>query len=102
MKKPVCRLFVDPRRAEGTVRELVLMAIRASDILITPVRARESRSFAASAQNSAERGVVVCATVDLEDVDRVEATLVRNRGLAPPENRASSDTGRKGGLSSVG
>lgn len=84
MKEVVCRLFADPSRAEGTVRELVLMTIPASEITMTPVRSDEHRSFVSSTE-AGEYRVKICATVDVEDVPRVEATLVRNGGLAVRE-----------------
>jgi hypothetical protein len=84
MKEVVSRLFADSGRAEGTVRELILMTIPASEITMTPVRPDEQRSFASSTE-AGEGGVEICARVDIEDVPRVEATLVRNGGLAARE-----------------
>lgn len=83
MKTAVCRLFEDPRRAEGTVRELVLMQIPEQDITVTALRDGERRSFKSShrAEHGGPKGVLVRANVDQADVPRVEATLVRNGGV---------------------
>jgi hypothetical protein len=82
MKTAVCRLFKDPRRAEGTARELVLMQIPAQDITVTTFRGAESRSFQPTnlADDGEPSGSMLSATVDQEDVQRVVATLIRNGG----------------------
>jgi len=83
MKTAVYRLFQDPRRAEGTVRELVLMQIPEQDITVTALRSAERRSFKSSdpTEDSAPMGSMVRADVDQEDVQRVAATLTRNGGV---------------------
>jgi len=83
MKTAVYRLFEDPRRAEGTVRELVLMQIPERDITVTALRSAERRSFKSSdpADDCAPMGSMVRADVDQEDVQRVVATLIRNGGV---------------------
>jgi hypothetical protein len=81
MKIAVCRLFEDARRAEGTVRELVLMQIPEQDIRMTTFRNEEPRSFSRRTDERGPKGIVVSANVDQADVPRVEATLVRNGGL---------------------
>lgn len=79
MKTAVYRLFEDARRAEGTVRELVLTQIPEQDITVTALRDREGRSF--SSEHGGAKGLLVRADVDEADAPRVEATLVRNGGL---------------------
>jgi hypothetical protein len=81
MKTAVCRLFEDPRRAEGTVRELVLMQIPEQDITVTALRDGERRSFSHRAERGGPKGLLVRANVDQADAPRVEATLVRNGGI---------------------
>jgi len=83
MKTAVYRLFQDPRRAEGTVRELVLMQIPEQDITVTALRSAERRSFKSAdpTEDSAPMGSMVRADVDQEDVQRVAATLTRNGGV---------------------
>jgi hypothetical protein len=83
MKTAVYRLFEDPRRAEGTVRELVLMQIPEQDITVTTLRNAERRSFKSSdpAEYGKQPGSLVRVNVDQEDVRRVEATLIRNGGV---------------------
>jgi hypothetical protein len=92
MKISVCRLFEDARRAEGTVRELVLMQIPERDITMTALRDGERRSFASSprAEEAGPGGLVVRANVDQADGPRVEATLVRNGGVDFPPTAPSS------------
>src|SRR5580704_7229246 len=93
MKVAVCRLFEDARRAEGTVRELVLMQIPEQDIVTTAVRDAERRSFLDSprVEEAAPRAIVVCANVDQADAPRVEATLVRNGGADFPPAATSAN-----------
>ena len=83
MKTAVCRLFEDSRRAQGTVRELVLMQIPEQDITLTALRDAERRSFTSSDQTErgGSTGWLVRADVDQADVPRVAATLVRNGGV---------------------
>ena len=88
MKIAVYRLFEEARRAEGTVRELVLMQIPERDISVTALRDEEGRSF--SSEHGRPRGLLVRADVDQADAPRVEATLVRNGGV---EIRSPAQTG---------
>jgi hypothetical protein len=79
MKIAVYRLFEDARRAEGTVRELVLTQIAEQDITVTALRDGEGRSF--SSEHGSPKGMLLRANVDEADAARVEATLVRNGGV---------------------
>jgi hypothetical protein len=82
MKRTISCLFEDPRKAEGTVRELALMQIAPEDVTSTPVRGGERRSFIdVTADETPVEARIVHARVDLEDVPRVEATLARNGGV---------------------
>jgi hypothetical protein len=72
-KRTICRLFENPRRAEGTIQELALTQIPRDDLRLVPARL-EGRSFV-------EDAALVYARVDEADVARVEATLVRNGGV---------------------
>ena len=82
-KLTVCRLFEDLRRAEGTIRELQLTQIPRDDLFLVH-GCIENRSFLQDA-------ALVYASVGEQDVARVEATLVRNGGIAIDrgETRAS-------------
>jgi hypothetical protein len=82
-KRTICRLFDDPRRAEGTIKELALTQIPADDLRLVPARL-ERRSFVQDA-------ALVYAHVDEADAARVEATLMRNGGIdvEPPRETQS-------------
>jgi hypothetical protein len=83
MKQTIARFFADPARARGTARELVLMLIDPHDVSLETLRAAEPRSFADGQDGrGGVTGVILRASVEPVDVDRVEATLARNGGVA--------------------